>query len=299
MTSPRFVLPFLVLAGHLAAPQALAESAPVNPVRLEKILTGKGVIRVDSTLTYAPGYLNTAGAGSSAQIPPLASEVQGLDINSAALALTMSYGLGNGTEISVGSSQNWQRTTTTVTPFDTNSDSRWNGLSVGVSHQLYHSQEDKLVLIAAASIDLTRQLDLGDRSRRVSGRSGAVSLTLNKVVDPLVLSLAANFAKGVSGNFGGQVVKEPSVFSLTPSVSFQINERIGLGWGAQFSRIGKQLASVGELGAVEIGAQSQTAFLFSVNYQTGRNSAWTGTYSFPTLQSAAPVFSLRYLADFD
>ena len=65
-------------------------------------------------------------------------------------------------------------------------------------------------------------------------------------------------------------------------------------------RIGARAADLGgETGVLRIGAQTQTSFLFSMNYQLGKDSALVASYSFPTLQSAAPVFTLRYLADLD
>lgn len=287
------------LTSVLAA--SAAHGAAVSPIKLEKLLTGKGQVRVDSSLLYAPGYLTTTGVGSTGQNLPVATEVQGLDINTLSLNLTLSYGLGKGTEISVGASRSYNRTAGTFAPFTSESQHSWDGVSVGISRELYSSAPDKLVLIGSASLDLARPVVLGNGdTRRVHGRSGTVGLSLNKVVDPMVLSLSATYAHGISGTFNGQPVREPSIWSLSPMVTFQANERIGLGWGAQFSRIGAREVDLGPgAGLIRIGAQSQTSFLFSMNYQLSKSSAMVASYSFPTLQSAAPVFTVRLLSDLD
>jgi len=287
------LVPAALLAGA-------AQGAAVSPIKLEKLLTGKGQVRLDTTLMYAPGYLSTAGVGSTGQNLPIATEVQGLDVHTLAANLTLSYGLGKGTELSLGASRSYNRTVNILPPHDKESLSAWDGLAVGLSRELYSSTRDKLVLIGSASLDLGRPVQLANgQTRRVSARSGTLGLSLNKVVDPMVLSLSLSYARGLSGTFDGQHVQEPSVWSISPSVTFQANERIGLGWGAQFSRIGAREADLGLGTPLRIGAQSQTAFLFSLNYQLGKDAAVVASYSFPTLQSAAPVFTVRYLADLD
>lgn len=278
-----------------------AYAAPVSPIKLEKLLTGKGQWRLDTSVIYAPGFLTTAGVGTTGQNLPVATEVQGLDINTLAFNATLSYGLQQGTELSIGGSRSMTRTANTLPPYGSETNSQWDGLTVGLSQELYSNAKEKMSIVGSASLDLARPVRLGTgETHRVHGRSGTLGVTVNKVVDPMVLSLQATYAHGVSGTFQGEVVRDPSVWSVSPSVTFQANERIGLGWGAQFSRIGARVADLGEgIGVVRIGAQTQTSFLFTMNYQLSKDAAVVASYSFPTLQNAAPVFTLRYLTELD
>lgn len=287
----------LFLLSSVCIAPVQAQSAPVSPIKLEKLLTGVGSFRLDSSLTYANGSisLNPFGTGPG-QVQPVLSNPS-LDTDSIAATLGLSYGLAKGLQLSLSTSGTSETSALPTAPdLGRNTTNSWSGLNMGLSYSLLNNSPSKVSLVGFFGVDLLREVKLPGNGgkKKFSARSGSFGLSLNRVIDPVVLSATLAYQKNVSGSINGARVKLPDSWSFSPGVNFQVNERIGLGWGVQVSHFQKYKINQEVLS----GTQTVTAFNFSTSYQLEKDSALNMAFSFPAGRDGASSLSLRLIHDF-
>lgn len=289
-----FTIVFVVAGGH----HAFAQTAPVNPIKLDKLLTGVGAIRLDASVAYSNGSfaLNPFGTGPG-QMPPALANAS-INTDSFASNLALSYGLSKSLQLSASTAYiNETSSSPTFPELGKDRNSSLGGLNLSLSYQLLHDAASKVSVVAFAGLDVAREVrvaEIPNSSKRVSGKSGSVGMTINKVVDPIVFSLSAAFQKNISDTLAGSRVELPNAFTISPSISFQVNERVGLGWGAHVSRFGDYRVG----GSVISAGQTTTSFDFMTTYQLSKDSGLAATFNFPTGRSGPSTLAVRWIEDF-
>jgi len=272
-----------------------AAESTISPLKLEKIITGEGATRVDTSLVYSSGTLaiNPFATGASVVAPNYGGDLA--STNSYALVAAVSYGLSKKTQVSVSGAVNSENTSLNIPPFNERRSGQFSGLNISMTHLAYNDAESKTSIALFGGVDLGRAIKspTTGSTDRVSGRSGSIGLNLSHVIDPVVLSLTTSYQFNASSTAGSDSVKLPDVFSVSPALYMQINERVGFGAGFSVASYGDYTVN----GEKTFNGQTLTALNLQANYQVARDSAVGLSFSFPTSRPGSSSISIRLLRD--
>ena len=210
------------------------------PLTIEDLITDKGKVKLDVSLTYANSNRQSistgepitvqTGATSFITLPTLIGESRG---NSDSLVGTVGlrFGLTNKAEIFARTSylSNSSRNSD-ITGTSKSSENRFADAWAGINY-LFKKDDDTPALLGFVEIALREK---NERSSS-SFKSSQVGLTTYKAIDPVVFSLTTAYQFNQSRKNGSVDFKPGNLFLLNPSIVFAVNERVSLTTGIQFT----------------------------------------------------------------
>lgn len=213
------------------------------PLNIEDIMTDKGKIKLDASVTYinsessrselaAPIYIQTG----SASFIPVPTEIQENGSNSDMLVGTLGlrYGLTGNTEIYGSGSYLWREDRRFDSESSKTRDKHLSDVSLGISHTFLKDDKNP-ALIGFLEGTLYEK----SRGKASSGKSWLIGATTYRAIDPVVLSLTAAYRINASKTLSDDVkYKAGDYWVLNPNISFAANDRISLTGGIQW--LGKQ-----------------------------------------------------------
>jgi len=210
------------------------------PLTVEDLITDKGKIKLDISLTYANGDRQGLATGdpitiqtgptSFVTLPTAIGEIQG---NSDTLVGTLGlrYGVTGKAELYIRGSYLYNSTRTNdLNGTRSNSDSRFTDAWVGLNYQ-FKQDDDTPALLGFFEAALREK----HRQSSASFKSWMIGVTTYKAIDPIVFSLAGGYRVNQSRNDGDADYKPGNLLLLNPSVAFAVNDRVTLTTGLQWT----------------------------------------------------------------
>jgi hypothetical protein len=229
----KYLLPTLCLAGlHLAHAEL--------PLIIEDLLTDKGKVKLDLSVTYAnrdhqglstgnPITLQTA-ATSFVTIPSLISESQG---NTDTLVGTASLRYGFSEKIEIYGHTSYLYTnnrTSDLSGLSSSSGNRFVDAWAGINYLI--KKDDELPGVVGFGEVALREKHIKSNA---SFKSWMLGATTYKAIDPVVLSLTTAYRFHQVRKDGLSEYKPGNVFLINPSLAFSVNDRVTLTTGLQWT----------------------------------------------------------------
>lgn len=219
----------------IIAPVAIADL----PLTVEDLITEKGKIKLDVSLTYAnndrqglvtdePIIVQT-GETSFVTLPTKFGEFK-RNTDVLVGTLGMRYGLTHDAETYTRASylyRNERYSDLSGTSGD--SDSRFINAWIGLSYQFSQDNNTPALLGFIEGALYEKYQESGS-----SGKSWTLGMTTYRAVDPVVLSLTSSFQWNQKRKDGDVSFQPGNYFLLTPSVAFAVNDRVTLTTGFQW-----------------------------------------------------------------
>lgn len=243
------------------------------PLSVEDLITDRGRVKLDLSLTYANVDNADLSVGDLAlvQVGPTSFVVVPTQFgtgrtNSDTLVGTLGlrYGVTKKTEIFLRSSLLYSAVRSSGVGGTISSDeARWADAWIGLNHQFKADTTTPALLGFVETAVYDRQ-----RSDSSPFRSYTVGLTTYRAIDPVVFSLTAAYRFGVSRRDGAEDLKPGRVITLNPEVGFAVNDRVSLSTGFQWiSR------DADERNGIDQGAmRTSTALVLGVAYGFAKGS---------------------------
>ncbi|MCQ9327517.1 transporter [Neisseria dentiae] len=212
------------------------------PLSLEDILTDKGKLKLDASISYinsessqselaAPVFIQTGPAS----FIPVPTELNQTNKNSDMLAGTLGlrYGLTGNTDLYGNASWLWREERSFDSESQTSSRNRnkhLSDVSIGISHTFLKDEKNPALIGFAEAAVYEKS-----RGKASSGKSWLIGATTYKAIDPVVLSLTAAYRLNRNKTLSdGQKSKAGNYWLLNPNISFAANDRISLTGGIQW-----------------------------------------------------------------
>jgi hypothetical protein len=227
---------FLAVIIALVAASAHADL----PLTVEDLITDKGKVKLDVSLTYANSDRQSVSTGepitvqtsatSFVTLPTLIGESRG-NSDSLVGTLGLRYGLTSKAEVFARTSylHNSSRNSD-ITGTSQSSENRFADAWVGINY-LFKKDDATPALLGFAEIALREK----NQRSSSSFKSTLVGLTTYKAIDPVVFSLTTAFQFNQNRKDGGVDFKPGNLFLLNPSIAFAVNERVSLTTGVQLT----------------------------------------------------------------
>ncbi|NWO07260.1 MAG: hypothetical protein HLX50_16695 [Alteromonadaceae bacterium] len=209
------------------------------PLTVEDIITDKGSIKLDTSLSYAnsdrqnfltdePVVIQT-GETSFITLPTKFGEFKG---NTDVLVATLGvrYGLTRDAEIYTRASYLYKSMRSSdLSGTNNDSEDRFVDSWLGLNYQFSQDNETPALLgfIEGALYEKHQKSNS-------SGKSWTLGMTTYRAIDPVVLSVTSSFQWNQRRNDGGVNFQPGNYFLLTPSVAFAVNDRVTLTTGFQW-----------------------------------------------------------------
>ena len=230
----------IMIAFVIFAPLVVRADLPLN---IEDIMTDKGKLKLDASVTYinsessrselaAPIYIQTG----SASFIPVPTEIQENGSNSDMLVgtLDLRYGLTGNTEIYGSGSYLWREDRRFDGESSKTRDKHLSDVSLGISHTFLKDDKNPALIGFLEGTVYEKS-----RGKASSGKSWLIGATTYKAIDPVVLTLTAAYRINGSKTLSDDVkYKAGNYWMLNPNISFAANDRISLTGGIQW--LGKQ-----------------------------------------------------------
>ena len=210
------------------------------PLTVEDLITDKGKVKLDVSLTYAnsdhqevfmgePITIQT-GATSFVTLPTLIGESRG-NSDSVVGTLGLRFGLTAKAEIftRISSLYNSSRSSD-LSGASSNSDNRFADAWAGLNYQ-FKKDDHTPALLGFAEIALREKHEHSSRSFK----SALVGMTTYKAIDPVVFSLTTAYRFNQSRKDGTKNYKPGNLFLLNPGIAFAVNDRVTLTTGMQWT----------------------------------------------------------------
>jgi len=225
---------YLTVLCLLFAPSVYADL----PLTVENLLSDKGKVRVNLSATYANSERQGVDASNPliVQTSPTTFVTVPTTIgesltNTDALITTagIRYGLTHKDEIygRVSTLAADSRLLSATGEVSNASDSQFADAWVGVNHK-FRNNTDKVALLGFAEVQLAERQSDGSTAQ---GKSFVVGGTAYQVYDPVVLSLTSSVQVNQSRDVGGISYQPGNSLTLSPSVSFAVNDKVTLTTG--------------------------------------------------------------------
>ena len=214
------------------------QAAAELPLSLEELLTDKGKLRLESSISYTnvereqtrlanPIYIQT-GANSYIAVPTaLQQGSRNSDLIIGTLGLR--YGITAQTELYGNASYLWRNDRTYNGAAHSHSSDNLSNISLGISHTF--KQDGKNPALIGFAETTAYEKSYGKAS---SAKSWQIGATTYKAIDPIVLSLTGTYHINSSKNIAAGKYKAGNYFTLNPSISFAANDRISITGGVQW-----------------------------------------------------------------
>lgn len=210
------------------------------PLTVEDLITDKGKIKLDISLSYAnsdnqgistgePVLIQT-GLTSFISLPTLIEESRG-NTDSMVATAGLRYGLSDRAELYVRTSYLSEASRTT-TPSSTNSSSEHHFVDAwtGINYQ-FKSDDHTPALLGFSEIALRER----HTSSSSAFRSMLFGVTTYRAIDPIVFSLTAAYRLNRKREDGRQNFKPGNLLLINPSAAFAANDRVTLTTGMQWT----------------------------------------------------------------
>lgn len=209
------------------------------PLSLEELLTEKGKLRLESSLSYInseqqkgefanPIFIQTG----SASFVPVPTELREQNRNSDMLVaiLGLRYGLTGKTDIYGNASHIWRNERSSNGEREYSRSSRnLADVSLGISHTFMQDGKNPALIGFAETAVYEKS-----QGKAASGKGWLVGVTTYKAIDPVVLSLTAAYKLNLAKNTNNGRYRAGNYLMLNPSVSFAANDRISINGGVQW-----------------------------------------------------------------
>jgi len=231
---------FLTAALPVSLFIAITPAQAELPLSIEDILTNKGKIKLESSLSYSnlersglsigePTIIQT-GPTSFITLPASIGEST-TNIDSLVGTLGLRYGLTAKAEIYIRSSylSYGQRRTEADGTKSSSRHNRWADAWAGINYKFKNDNETPAVLGFTEIVLFEKPIE-----KKSSFKSAMMGLTTYKAIDPVVLSLTAAY-KFSKERKDKEIKYNPgNVILINPSVAFAVNDRITLTTGMQW-----------------------------------------------------------------
>jgi len=237
MRTPFSLFSFLSISLFVAISPAQAEL----PLNIEDILTDKGKVKLDTSLSYSNlersglsiGEPTIIQTGPTSFIALPASVVGESTTNSDSLVGTLGlrYGLTANTEVYIRSSylSYGQRNTEADGTKNSVRNNRWADAWAGINYR-FKDDGKTPALLGFAEIALFEK----PIEKKSSFKSAMMGFTTYKAIDPIVLSLTAAYQFNKEREDKEAKYKPGNFVLVNPSVAFAVNDRITLTTGMQW-----------------------------------------------------------------
>jgi hypothetical protein len=210
------------------------------PLTVEDLITDKGKIKLDVSLSYANSDRQGVSTGepitvqtgptSFVILPTWIGESRGTS-DSVVSTLGLRYGLTGKTEIFARTSYlHSSSRSSDVSGVSSNSESRFADAWAGINYQ-FKKDDDTPALLGFAEIALREKHEKSSSSFK----SVLVGITTYKAIDPVVFSLTTAYRFNQSRKDGTENYKPGNLLLLNPNIAFAINDRVTLTTGMQWS----------------------------------------------------------------
>ena len=256
------------------------QAAAELPLSLEELLTDKGKLRLESSISYTniereqtrlanPIYIQT-GANSYIAVPTaLQQGSRNSDLIIGTLGLR--YGITAKTELYGNASYLWRNDRTYNGAANSHSSDNLSNISLGISHTF--KQDGKNPALIGFAETTTYEKSYGKAS---SAKSWQIGATTYKAIDPIVLSLTGSYHISNSKNITAGKYKAGNYFTLNPSISFAANDRISITGGVQW--IAQQPS---RLNSEKLAARNTATYAhFGVGYGISRETSISASARF-------------------
>ena len=256
------------------------QAAAELPLSLEELLTDKGKLRLESSISYTnvereqtrlanPIYIQT-GANSYIAVPTaLQQGSRNSDIIIGTLGLR--YGITAKTELYGNASYLWRNDRTYNGAANSHSSDNLSNISLGISHTF--KQDGKNPALIGFAETTAYEKSYGKAS---SAKSWQIGATTYKAIDPIVLSLTGTYHINSSKNIAAGKYKAGNYFTLNPSISFAANDRISITGGVQW--IAQQPS---RLNGTKLAAKNTATYAhFGVGYGISRETSISASARF-------------------
>ncbi len=229
----RFLFASYILSAAISAHADL-------PLTVEDLITDKGKIKFDLSLTYAnadrqgiftgePITVQT-GPTSFVTLPTLIGESLG-NSDSLVGTLGLRYGLTGKAEIFARASYlTLNSRSSNVTGTSESSEDRFADAWAGINYQ-FKKDDDTPAVLGFAEIALHEQHE----NSNSTFKSAQVGLTTYKAIDPVVFSLTTAYRFNQNRQDSDKDFKPGNLFLLNPSIAFAVNDRVTLTAGMQWT----------------------------------------------------------------
>lgn len=256
------------------------QAAAELPLSLEELLTDKGKLRLESSISYTnvereqtrlanPIYIQT-GANSYIAVPTaLQQGSRNSDLIIGTLGLR--YGITAKTELYGNASYLWRNDRTYNGAANSHSSDNLSNISLGISHTF--KQDGKNPALIGFAETTAYEKSYGKAS---SAKSWQIGATTYKAIDPIVLSLTGSYHINNSKNIAAGKYKAGNYFTLNPSISFAANNRISITGGVQW--IAQQPS---RLNGTKLAARNTATYAhFGVGYGISRETSISASARF-------------------
>ena len=256
------------------------QAAAELPLSLEELLTDKGKLRLESSISYTniereqtrlanPIYIRT-GANSYIAVPTaLQQGSRNSDLIIGTLGLR--YGITAKTELYGNASYLWRNDRTYNGAANSHSSDNLSNISLGISHTF--KQDGKNPALIGFAETTAYEKSYGKAS---SAKSWQIGATTHKAIDPIVLSLTGTYHINSSKNITASKYNAGNYFTLNPSISFAANDRISISGGVQW--IAQQPS---RLNGTKLAARNTATYAhFGVGYGISRETSISASARF-------------------
>ena len=210
------------------------------PLTIEDLISEKGKIRLESSISYTNTDRNSVGVGeplvvqtgptSFVSIPTRVGEIQRND-DLLIATIGIRYGLTNRTEIYGRGSYLYDRHRSSGDFGSTSTtESRFLDAWIGANYRFKFDDETPAV-IGFAEASIREKDSTGSRSFK----SNMIGVTTYKSIDPVVFSFTSAYQFNRSHTTNFNEYKSGNLLLLTPSISFAANSLVTLSAGFQWS----------------------------------------------------------------
>ena len=256
------------------------QAAAELPLSLEELLTDKGKLRLESSISYTniereqtrianPIYIQT-GTNSYIAVPTaLQQGSRNSDLIIGTLGLR--YGITAKTELYGNASYLWRNDRTYNGAAHSNSSDNLSNISLGISHTF--KQDGKNPALIGFAETIAYEKSYGKAS---SAKSWQIGATTYKAIDPIVLSLTGTYHINSSKNIAAGKYKAGNYFTLNPSISFAANDRISITGGVQWI-----VQQPSRLNGTKLAAKNTATYAhFGVGYGISRETSISASARF-------------------
>lgn len=249
------------------------------PLTVEDLITDKGKIKLDLSITHANADQTGFSAGepisiqtgptSFVTVPSVLGE-RTSNRDTLVGTLGLRYGLTAKTELYARTS--YLHTGERIRDVDGRRKHQENQFAdawLGLNHQ-FRQEDDYPAWLGFVEMVLGERVQGGTKSFK----SAMLGFTTYKAIDPIVFSLTGGYRLSRRYQTDDGRMKQGKLLMLSPSVGFAVNDRVTLTTGMQWTRRGTDRVNGQALGI----ARSQSDLLVGVGYGFDRGNTLNATF---------------------
>lgn len=269
------------------------------PLTVEDLVTDKGKIKLDLSITHANADQTGFSSGESIPVQtgptsfvlvPTAVGERSSNRDSLVGAIGLRYGLTARTELFARTS--YLYTGERIRDVEGRSKQQQNYFAdawLGVNHQ-FREEDDYPAWLGFVEIALSERVQGGAESFK----SAMLGFTTYKAIDPIVFSLTGGYRINGSHDTAEGFMQQGNLLMLSPSVAFAVNDRVTLTTGMQWARRGADRIN----GQAQGIGRSQSDLLLGVGYGFDRGNTLNATFKMNASGSNGAEFRVNWMYTF-